>query len=68
MFAKLGVADTLATGLRDTDEIAELVGAHGPTWYRLLRALGDVGVVAELVDRRFALTPLAAILSANPHL
>ncbi len=62
VFAKLGVADTLAAGPRDTDEIAELVGAHGPTLYRLLRALGDVGVVAELADRRFALTPLGEVL------
>jgi hypothetical protein len=43
VFARLGVADALATGPRDTDEIAGLVGAHGPTLYRLLRALGDVG-------------------------
>jgi hypothetical protein len=62
VFAKLGVADTLATGPRGTKEIAELVGAHGPTLYRLLRALDDVGVVAELADRRFALTPLGEVL------
>jgi O-methyltransferase domain len=65
VFARLGVADALATGLRDAEEIAELVGAHGPTLYRLLRALGDVGVVAELENRRFALTQFGEMLRSD---
>jgi O-methyltransferase domain len=48
-----------------SDEIAELVGAHGPTLYRLLRALDDVGVIVELGDRRFALTPLGEVLRGD---
>lgn len=65
VFARLGVADALAAGPRNAEEIAELVGAHGPALYRLLRALGDVGVVAELENRRFALTPLGAVLRSD---
>ncbi|MGH3755020.1 MAG: methyltransferase [Pseudonocardiaceae bacterium] len=65
VFARLGVADALAAGPRDADEIAELVGAHGPALYRLLRALGEVGVVAELEDRRFALTTLGEVLRSD---
>jgi hypothetical protein len=65
VFARLGVADALATGSRDVDDITELIGAHGPALYRLLRALGDVGVVAELEDRRFALTPLGEVLRSD---
>ncbi len=65
VFARLGVADVLATGPRDVEDITELVGAHCPALYRLLRALGDVGVVVELDDRRFALTPLGEVLRSD---
>jgi O-methyltransferase domain len=65
VFARLGVADALVTGPRDVEEIAETVGAHGPTLYRLLRALGDVRVVTEMKNRRFALTPLGEILRSD---
>ncbi|MBV9162338.1 MAG: hypothetical protein JO281_12465 [Pseudonocardiales bacterium] len=65
VFARLGVADALATGPRDAEEIAEQVNAHGPTLYRLLRALGDVGVVAELENRRFALTQFGEMLRSD---
>jgi hypothetical protein len=65
VFARLGVADTLTAGPRDTEEIAELVGAHSSALYRLLRALGDVGVVAELDTRRFALTSLGEVLRSD---
>lgn len=65
VFARLGIADTLAAGPRDAEQIAELVGAHGPALYRLLRALGDAGVVAELEDRRFALTSLGEALRSD---
>ncbi|MDQ4010420.1 MAG: methyltransferase [Actinomycetota bacterium] len=65
VFARMGVADTLAAGPRDAEEIAGLVGAHDSALYRLLRALGDVGVVAELENRRFALTPLGEVLRSD---
>ena len=65
VIARFGVADALAAGPRQVDEIAELVGAHGPALYRVLRALGDVGVVAELENRRFALTPLGELLRSD---
>jgi len=63
--ARLGVADALAQGPRSNDEIATSVGAHGPTLYRLLRALGDVGIVSELDDRHFALAPLGELLRSD---
>jgi hypothetical protein len=65
VFARLGVADALTAGPRDAEEIAELVGAHSSALYRLLRALGDVGVVAELDNRRFALTSLGEVLRSD---
>ncbi|MDQ4102726.1 MAG: hypothetical protein M3186_03040 [Actinomycetota bacterium] len=33
--------------------------------YRLLRALGDVGIVTELENRHFALTPLGKFLRSD---
>ena len=65
VFARLGVADVLTAGPRDAEEIAQLVGAHSSALYRLLRALGDVGVVTELGDRRFVLTSLGEVLRSD---
>lgn len=65
VFARLGVADVLAEGPRQVDDIAQQVGAHGSTLYRVLRVLSDAGVVTELEDRHFALTPLGAVLRSD---
>lgn len=65
VIARLGVADVLADGPRPVAEIAKRVGAHDSALYRVLRALGDVGVVTELDNRWFALTPLGAILRSD---
>ncbi|MGH3787659.1 MAG: methyltransferase [Pseudonocardiaceae bacterium] len=65
VFARLGVADVLAAGPRDAQQIAELVGADGSALYRLLRALGDVKIVDELKNRHFALTPLGEVLRSD---
>jgi SAM-dependent methyltransferase len=63
--ATLRVADELASGSRPVTEIADAVGAHPPTLYRLLRVLGDVGVFQELEGQRFALTPLGRLLRSD---
>ncbi|BDH13339.1 acetylserotonin O-methyltransferase [Streptomyces hygroscopicus] len=63
--ARFGVADALAQGPRHVDDIAAEVGAHAPSLYRLLRALGDFGVFAELTGRRFALTPAGELLRSD---
>ncbi len=65
VIARLGVADVLAHGPLGVAEIARRVGAHGSTLYRVLRALDDVGVVAELENRHFALTPLGEVLRSD---
>lgn len=65
VIARLGVADALADGPRQVEEIARRVGAHGSALYRVLRVLGDVGVVAELDNRCFALTPLGEVLRSD---
>jgi hypothetical protein len=58
-------SESRTSGPRDAEEIAELTGAHSPTLYRFLRALGEVGVVAELKNRRFALTPFSEVLRSD---
>jgi hypothetical protein len=63
--AELGIADLLAKGDKTADELADAVSAHGPSLYRVLRALASVGVFAETEGRRFTLTPLAECLRGN---
>ncbi|HZE02669.1 MAG TPA: methyltransferase [Pseudonocardiaceae bacterium] len=65
VIARLGVADVLAAGPQPVEQIAQRVGAHPSALYRVLRALGDVGVVAELQGRQFALTPLSELLRSD---
>ena len=65
VIARLGVADVLAAGPQPVEQIAQRVGAHRSALYRVLRALGDVGVVAELENRQFALTPLSEVLRSD---
>jgi hypothetical protein len=65
VIARLGIADVLAAGPQPVEQIAQRVGAHRSALYRVLRALGDVGVVAELENRQFALTPLSELLRSD---
>ena len=60
--AELGIADHLQAGSRTVEELAQAVDVHPGALYRLLRAVASVGVFAEEVQGRFALTPLAALL------
>jgi hypothetical protein len=57
--AKMEIADLLADGPKLIDQLAKETGAHGPSLYRLLRALASIEMFAETDDGRFALTPLA---------
>jgi O-methyltransferase domain len=63
--ARLGVADAIASGASTTAEIAQQVGAHPSTLYRLLRALSDHDVFAEGPGDRFALTPMGESLRSD---
>lgn len=55
--ARLGIADALAAGERDVDDLAKICAADPGSLYRLLRALAILGVTSETAPRRFALTP-----------
>ena len=58
----LGIADLLKDGSRTAGDIARATKASEDGVYRLLRALGGVGLFAETGNRRFRLTPLGRLL------
>ncbi|MHC5538004.1 methyltransferase family protein, partial [Singulisphaera rosea] len=60
--AKLGVADLLEDGPRTAEKLAEASESHGPSLYRLLRALASLGIFSEGEGRQFSLTPMAECL------
>jgi hypothetical protein len=63
--AKLGIADLLHDGPQSADHLAQAVGAHPKSLYRVLRTLASVGIFAENDDGAFHLTPLAALLQTG---
>ncbi len=60
--AKLGIPDLLKTGPKTADELAAATNMHGPSLFRLLRALASVGVVSSQNGDGFGLTPLSETL------
>jgi hypothetical protein len=60
--ARLGLADHVHERPRTPDELAALVGAHGPSLYRVMRATASIGIFAEDEQGRFGPTPLSDIL------
>jgi O-methyltransferase domain len=63
--AKLGIADELVNGPKTADELAAVVNAHGPSLYRLLRALATADVFIEDDQHRFANTPISETLKSG---
>lgn len=60
--AALGVADCLANGPREIEDVAVDVGAHAPSLHRALRALAARGIFIETRPGCFGLTPMAELL------
>ncbi len=56
--AELGVADALGAGPRDVSGLAQELGLHEASLYRLLRALARKGLLVEAPARTFAHTDL----------
>lgn len=63
--AKLGLADFVAEGPKTAEELAAATGTHGPSLYRVLRALASVGIFVENEDGRFAATLLGDVLRSQ---
>jgi hypothetical protein len=65
VLAVLRIADLLTLGPRSADDLALQIGANADRLYRVLRALGAVGVLEELDGHRFALTPVSDLLRSD---
>ena len=63
--ASLGIADMLESAPRSSDELAASTKSDPDALFRLLRALASVGVLTELPDKRFELTPVGDCLRAT---
>jgi len=63
--ARLGIPDLVARGPRNVQTLARASGVRADPLYRMLRALADAGVVAELPRRRFGRTPLSDLLRSD---
>src|SRR5262245_60787398 len=60
--AKLGIAELLADGPRDSQKLADATATHAPSLRRVLRLLVTAGVFEERRDGAFALTPVGECL------
>ena len=65
VMAELGIADGLAAGPKTAEAMAEETRCDAGTLYRFLRALASAGLLQELGERRFALTPLSETLRSD---
>jgi hypothetical protein len=62
---RLGIADLIEDGSKDSAELARATGTHPSSLLRVLRALCSVGVFAQDHPGRFTLTPLGATLRSG---
>lgn len=60
--ARLGIADLLGDGPLTSQALADATGSDPDALYRALRVLAVKGILAELPDRRFAITPISDLL------
>lgn len=60
--SSLGIADKLKDGAQGIADLAQAVGAHAPTLYRLMRALASLGIFSEDEQGKFGLTEMAELL------
>jgi hypothetical protein len=63
--AKLSLADHLAKGAMDAEQVAGLTATDAASVYRLMRTLASLGILAEDSAHRFALTPLGEALKTG---
>lgn len=63
--ARLGIADLLAGGARDSDSLATELGVHPDALFRLMRGGIAAGLFIAFAERTFALTPMGEGLCSN---
>ena len=62
---KLGLADHLAKGPMNANQLAELTATHPPSLYRLMRTLASLGIMTEDESHRFSLTPVGEAMKTG---
>lgn len=65
VFAQLGLADQIKDGAPSAVELAAITNTHAPSLQRLLRALATIGVLNEIGEGNFGLTPLSKTLRTD---
>ncbi|MDX6405429.1 MAG: hypothetical protein QOH70_2884 [Blastocatellia bacterium] len=65
IIAKLGLADLVKGGPLTASEFAATTGTHGPSLFRVLRALASVGLFTQDAQDRFGDTPLLQTLRSD---
>lgn len=66
--AKLGVADLLIDGPEESSVLAQKLGVHPRSLFRVMRALAGEGVFTQDSSNKFGLTPMSQLLRTdNPH-
>jgi SAM-dependent methyltransferase len=63
--AELAIPDLIAAGTADLAALARASGCHADSLRRLMRALTSLGLSAEVVPGRYALTPLGELLRSD---
>lgn len=63
--ARLGVADHLGSTPVRLEDVAQRVGAHADSLYRVMRMLASVGVFEETPGKQFSLTPVGEVLRTD---
>ena len=63
--AELGIADILHRGPKTAEELARESQSHGPSLYRVLRALASYGVFEEDESQRFRQTAVSELLRTD---
>jgi len=63
--ARLGLADQIAAGVRDTLALAAALGAHPPTLRRFLATLASIGVLRQDGEDHWALTGMGQFLRGD---
>ena len=63
--AELRIADLLADGPKDADELARATGCEAASFRRLMRALASLGLCTEHDDGSFELRPMGSLLRAE---
>lgn len=63
--AELGIADLLDREPMTLEQLARETGCHGPSLYRMMRALAGLGIFRQTRTGQFVLTPMGECLKSG---